>query len=132
MARRKSASSTDSSSSSSSSSPDHEQLPEETEERMKRMKKEPIHLVSSDMKEHYKEHEFAVRGSRGKTYNVTIGPKLNCTCRDHNVRGTHCKHILYALKEEMGVKNEDSPLYETLTPSDKELKEAFKHYHPKN
>lgn len=60
-----------------------------------------------------------------KEYTVTIGPKLHCTCRDHNVRGTHCKHILFILLRELKVTDLKSPVYETLTPSDKVTYASF-------
>lgn len=60
-----------------------------------------------------------------KEYTVTIGPKLHCTCRDHNVRGTHCKHILFILLKELKVTDLKSPVYETLTPSDKVTYASF-------
>ncbi|KAG1273367.1 hypothetical protein G6F65_011089 [Rhizopus arrhizus] len=106
-------------------------VPEELEARLERMAKQNIKLVSSQMVTYRKSHEFKVKGSTGKTYSVTIGPKIYCDCRDHNVRGTHCKHILYILLKELKVSDLKSPVYETLTPSDKVLKDIFSTYHPR-
>ncbi|ORE08260.1 hypothetical protein BCV72DRAFT_92950 [Rhizopus microsporus var. microsporus] len=109
---------------------DIEQTVPELEIRLERMAKQNIRLVSSEMTAYMKSHDFKVKGSTGTEYTVTIGPKLHCTCRDHNVRGTHCKHILFILLRELKVTDLKSPVYETLTPSDKVLKDIFSRYHP--
>merc|ERR1719461_640689 len=38
--------------------------------------------------------QYAVLGSTGNCYNVTIGNRVSCTCPDHRRRSDVCKHIL--------------------------------------
>ncbi|KAI7898213.1 uncharacterized protein BX663DRAFT_525598 [Cokeromyces recurvatus] len=114
--------------------------PQSLTSRVKRASNEHIRILSSEMIHYLKQHEFKgkgeiitteiryskgflfsisqVRGSKGKTYTVTIGPKIQCTCVDHTMRAIHCKHILYILLKELQVQNLSSIIYLTLFPSD--------------
>ncbi|OBZ89320.1 hypothetical protein A0J61_02630 [Choanephora cucurbitarum] len=92
-------------------------IPDQLESRLKRVSKEPIRILSSKMTNYENGHEFKVRGSTGKTYIVTIGPKLDCTCYDHKIRSVHCKHILYVLLKELKVQDLTSTIYITQFPS---------------
>ncbi|KAI7893746.1 uncharacterized protein EV154DRAFT_600588 [Mucor mucedo] len=89
-----------------------------TEVRLQRSCKQDIRLLSSKMTRRFLSHEFEVRGSTGQNYTVKIGPKLDCTCRDHRTRATHCKHILFILSQELKIQNYSSIIYVTLFPTD--------------
>ncbi|CAO3693138.1 unnamed protein product [Rhizopus stolonifer] len=109
----------------------HEQrVPEALEVRLDRMSKQNIKLISSEMTVYLNSHTFQVKGSTGQIYKVTVGPRLQCTCRDHISRATHCKHILYILLKELKVLDLKLRIYETLYPSNQELKDIFLTYHP--
>ncbi|KAI8373296.1 hypothetical protein BD560DRAFT_446338 [Blakeslea trispora] len=104
-------------------------IPDQLESRLKRVSKEPIRILHSKMTSFQNSHEFKVKGSTGKTYIVTIGPKLDCTCHDHKIRSVHCKHILYVLLKELKVQDLSSTIYITQFPSDDLLKNVLGSYH---
>ncbi|GAN09618.1 RING finger domain protein, partial [Mucor ambiguus] len=60
--------------------------------------------------------KFEVIGSIGNTYTVTIGNAISCSCMDHRVRRTHCKHILMVLLKvyRLGL---NSPMFQSLRTS---------------
>ncbi|KAI8641396.1 hypothetical protein BD408DRAFT_418210 [Parasitella parasitica] len=93
-------------------------IPDELKVRSQRALDEPIQLVSSEMIRYQRKHEFKVRGTTGKIYIVTIGPRLECNCRDHQIRKGHCKHILFILLRELRIQDMSSPIFSTLFPTD--------------
>ncbi|KAI9472079.1 MAG: hypothetical protein EXX96DRAFT_582804 [Benjaminiella poitrasii] len=97
--------------------------------RVKRASNEPIRIISSEMIHYLKQHEYKVRGSKGKIYSVTIGPKIHCSCIDHTTRAIHCKHILYILLKELQVHDLSSVIYVTLFPSDQLLNDIYSNYY---
>ncbi|KAK4519506.1 Elongation of fatty acids protein 2 [Mucor velutinosus] len=62
---------------------------------------------------------FEVIGSIGNTYTVTIGNVISCSCMDHIIRRTHCKHILMVLLKvyRLGL---DSPMFQSLRTSNED------------
>ncbi|KAL7308762.1 hypothetical protein PS15m_011929 [Mucor circinelloides] len=105
-------------------------IPNELRVRSQRAVEEHIRLVSSEMIRYLRKHEFKVRGTTGKIYTVTIGPRLECTCRDYQIRKYHCKHILYILFKELKIQDLSAAIFTTLFPSDEILKDVFQKYHP--
>ncbi|CEP16325.1 hypothetical protein [Parasitella parasitica] len=125
-------------------------IPDEMKVRCQRALDEPIRLISSEMIRYLKKHEFKgnkkhvgltgsysqilikvpVRGTTGKIYTVIIGPRLECNCRDHQIRKGHCKHILFILLNELKIQAMSSPIFSTLFPTDQVLKDVFENYHP--
>ncbi|KAL0135065.1 hypothetical protein V8B55DRAFT_1556997 [Mucor lusitanicus] len=108
---------------------ENKDIPEDLKVRSKRALEERIRLVSSDMIRYLRKHEFKVRGTAGKVYTVIIGNRLECTCRDYQIRKCHCKHILYILLKELKVRDLSKEVFTTLFPSDEALKEVFQAYH---
>ncbi|KAK4509953.1 CorA metal ion transporter [Mucor velutinosus] len=104
-------------------------IPNEIKVRSKRAVEEHIRLLSSDMIRYLRKHEFKVRGTTGKVYTVIIGNRLECTCRDYQIRKCHCKHILYILLKELKIRDLSMEIFKTLYPSDEILKEVFQKYH---
>jgi hypothetical protein len=51
--------------------------------------------------------QFAVMGSTGNVYTVTIKSSPTCTCPDYVLRKRRCKHIFFILIRAMKVANED-------------------------
>lgn len=66
------------------------------------------------------EKKFAVMGSTGNVYTVTISNEPSCTCLDYRINDRRCKHIFFILMRVMKVIDEDQPFY-----TDEELKEMF-------
>ncbi|KAL9558230.1 hypothetical protein PS6_001399 [Mucor atramentarius] len=95
-------------------------IPNELRVRSQRAVEEHIRLVSSEMIRYLRKHEFK----------VTIGPRLECTCRDYQIRKYHCKHILYILFKELKIQDLSAAIFTTLFPSDEILKDVFQKYHP--
>lgn len=66
-------------------------------QRLTRALKERMYLISSKQidKENWK---FGVEGSSGKIYNVLFTEKyMSCSCPDHIIRKTICKHINFII-----------------------------------
>ncbi|KAG2202972.1 hypothetical protein INT46_009089 [Mucor plumbeus] len=105
-------------------------IPDELKARSERAVNEHIRLLSSNMIRFLRKHEFKVRGTAGKIYTVTIGPRLECSCRDYQIRKSHCKHILFILLKELDIKDLSTAIFSTIFPSDEILKDVFRKYHP--
>jgi len=69
------------------------------------------------------QREFIVMGTIGNVYNVTIGPKLKCTCPDFQ-NGNLCKHILFVFLKVLRVPANSSSIYQQALLSS-ELKTIF-------
>jgi hypothetical protein len=65
--------------------------------------------------------QFAVMGSTGNVYTVSIKSSPTCTCPDYILRKNRCKHIFFILIRAMKVTNEDKKKY-----SKDDLKKMFK------
>lgn len=57
------------------------------------------------------ERKYAIMGSTGNVYTVTISSIPNCTCPDHQVRHKRCKHIYFVLLRIMKQTNVDKGEY---------------------
>src|SRR4051812_7854048 len=55
--------------------------------------------------------QFAVMGSTGNVYTVTIKGSPTCTCPDYILRKRRCKHIFFILIRAMRVANEEKKRY---------------------
>lgn len=67
--------------------------------------------------------KFAVLGSTGNVYNVTVGQLPTCTCPDC-ARGNLCKHIIFVMARVLQVPR-NSPLIYQSALLESELKEIF-------
>jgi hypothetical protein len=77
-----------------------------------------IETIPTDNPYHKK---FAVMGTTGNVYDVSIKEKLECTCPDYNKRGKNCKHIYFVLLKVMKVNGQARNNF-----SQKDLEEMFK------
>ncbi|KAI8073898.1 hypothetical protein BC940DRAFT_76521 [Gongronella butleri] len=73
---------------------------------------------------------FKVSGSTGNVYDVTIGPKLSCSCVDYRFRRVHCKHLLMVMLKVCHISPE-SNMYSSLTVKPADLA-AIDHLHASN
>ncbi|KAI9266714.1 hypothetical protein BDA99DRAFT_30879 [Phascolomyces articulosus] len=72
---------------------------------------------------------YIVLGSTGNVYEVEIGQRLGCSCRDHIFRKKHCKHILLILLKVFHV-NAHSPACHRLYLTREELAQVFENCTP--
>ncbi|KAL0086212.1 hypothetical protein J3Q64DRAFT_1738688 [Phycomyces blakesleeanus] len=75
---------------------DPSSIEQKTLDRISRSRDEHMMVVLREMIEPFYEM-FAVLGSGVNVYNVYIGRKMSCTCFDHRMRRTMCKHIIMVL-----------------------------------
>jgi len=67
----------------------------DTDGRIERAKTEKIYLVNRNINND--SALFDVMGSSGKIYQVKLSGHPTCTCPDHSLRKSRCKHILFIL-----------------------------------
>lgn len=83
------------------------------ENRKARGKTQNIFLIETIINDNLNERKYAIMGSTGKLYYVTIDESPICTCPDFATRHIRCKHIYFVLIRVMKVskENEDQKKY---------------------
>jgi len=89
-------------------------------ERKERGINQKIFLIETCEVKDPNKREYAVMGTSGNVYNVSIENKPTCTCPDYVQRQKRCKHIYFVLIRIMKVTNEDKSKY-----SNQELQSMF-------
>lgn len=79
-----------------------------------------LYLIELIPNENKSEKNFAVMGSTGNVYKVTIKDIPECTCPDYRLRSSRCKHIYFILMRVMKISNADDEIYDV-----KDLKHMF-------
>jgi hypothetical protein len=89
--------------------------------RMDRAISQKLYLVESYETNEINKRQYAIMGSTGNVYTVTITAESTCTCPDYTTRHKRCKHLFFVLKRIMNV---NDPFQENYT--DDELVNMFK------
>ncbi len=92
----------------------------EKEVRIRKANNQPLYIVKIISLESDKTRKFAVMGSTGNVYEVTINTKPQCTCPDYTIRKKRCKHIYFILIKAMKIDDPEKRLKK------KELKKLFR------
>jgi hypothetical protein len=79
-----------------------------------------LYLIELIPTENKSEKNFAVMGSTGNVYKVTIKDLPECTCPDYRLRSSRCKHIYFILMRVMKFSNVDDEIYD-----EKDLKQMY-------
>jgi hypothetical protein len=71
-----------------------------------------LYLIEMILSDKNNEKKFAVMGSTGNIYKVTIKDIPECTCPDYRIRSSRCKHIYFILMRVMKISNIDEEIYD--------------------
>eukprot|EP01083_Nonionella_stella_P025481 70152_1 len=83
---------------------------QKTRERIARAKSQRLFMINATVIDEY-EREYAVLGSTGNVYTITIGTLHNCTCPDF-AKGNLCKHVLFVVLKVLRVASHSEYLYQ--------------------
>jgi hypothetical protein len=92
----------------------------EKEARIKKANQQPLYIVKIVSIEKDNTRNFAVMGSTGNVYDVTINTKPKCSCPDYTIRKKRCKHIYFILIKAMKIDDPEKRLKKA------DLKKLFK------
>jgi hypothetical protein len=92
----------------------------EKEARIKKANVQPLYIVKIISVEVDNTRKFAVMGSTGNVYEVTVNTKPKCTCPDYTIRKKRCKHIYFILIKAMKMDDPEKKLKKN------DLKKLFK------
>jgi hypothetical protein len=92
----------------------------EKEVRIKKATNQALYIVKIISLEKDNTRKFAVMGSTGNVYEVSISTKPKCTCPDYTIRKRRCKHIYFILIKAMKLDDPEKKLKKN------DLKKLFK------
>mmetsp|Transcript_39802 Transcript_39802/g.65162 ORF Transcript_39802/g.65162 Transcript_39802/m.65162 type:complete len:479 (+) Transcript_39802:186-1622(+) len=95
---------------------------QKTRERISRARRQRLFMIDAKIVSEI-EREYAVLGSTGNVYTVTIGTLHECTCPDF-AKGNLCKHVLFVLLKVLRVDSSSEYVYQKALLST-ELAEIF-------
>lgn len=102
--------------------------PEKIQDRIYRAENQRMFMINCEEIDE-ETRKYAVLGSTGNIYNVTIARKPKCTCPDHLTRGDCCKHILLVYLKVLRCGTSSPYIYQKALLSN-EVKEIFKNAPP--
>ncbi|KIM36473.1 hypothetical protein M413DRAFT_31701 [Hebeloma cylindrosporum] len=85
--------------------------PQNILDRVQRVMTQRIFMIDRNRNGDELKEEFSVLGSTGNVYTVTIDHKPRCNCPD-NVKGNHCKHVLFIFLKVLQVSQESGFWYQ--------------------